>query len=182
MWEFSIEKKFPDILANAIQESLLSDRKIEKLDKDDSLQTLRNIQIVRSPRLQNFLVIHKEDDHLVRRNKDVVNLDEDTFAKLVGAASISKIGKTNKILRSANIKTPVNVRLKTQIRRNNLKSMIQEHYLEKVQRTNQKTSNGICLGFSFKQAELEKFLTEYKSKHADFMQHVTSITLVGDEG
>ena len=111
-----------------------------------------------------------------------MNLDEDTFAKLVGAASISKIGRTNKILRSANIQTPVKVRLQTQMRRQNFKSMIQEHYLENVQRTNQKTSTGICLGFSFTKVDLENFLTEYKSKHADFLQHVTSITLVGDEG
>ena len=155
---------------------------MEHLSKDDSIQTLKNVQIFRSSRLKNFLVVHKEDDHLVRRNKDIVNLDEDTFSKLVGASSLSKIGRTNKILRSANIKTPVNVRLNTQIRRNNLKSMIQVHHLENVQRTNQKTSEGVCLGFAFKKNDLEQFLTEYTAKHEAFMQHVTSITVCGDEG
>ena len=146
------------------------------------MQTLKNIQIIRSSRLKNLFVIHKEDKHLVRKNKDVVHFNEDTFAKLAGASSLCKIGRINKILRSAKIKTPVNIRKKTQIRRDNLKQLIQQHYLDDVQRTNNKKSQGICLGYSFKKAELEEFLNEYTLKHAEYFKHVSSITLVGDEG
>ena len=60
--------------------------------------------------------------------------------------------------------------------------MIQQHYLEDLQRTNNKKSQGICLGYSFKKADLEQFLNEYTLKHAEYFKHVSSITLVGDEG
>ena len=99
----------------------------------------------------------------------------------MGASSISKIGKTNTILRGANINTPVKIRFHTTTKRNNLKSMIQEHHLENCQRTN-RSPDGICLGYSFKKNDFVAFLQQYKSKHNEFIKDVTSLTLCGDEG
>ena len=181
IWEYCVSNDIPDYIANAIQTSLLSGRNIDHMLLETSMQTLRNVKIVRCERLRDFLVLHQENSQIERKNNHFINLDEKAFNKLCGASSIVNIGETNKVLRSANLITPKKVRAKTSELRNRLKSMLISHQMDKLQRTT-RCPDGLVLGFSFKKENLKLFLQEYIEKHKSFMEQVHSLTLIGDEG
>lgn len=156
-------------------------RKIDNLIVEADTKTLKNLTVVRSPRLKDFLVLHSEKKSNELKNKDFIDFCQSAFDKLVSSSSIEKIGRTNKILRSTNVSTPKYIRKTIRDRRNELTSMVFQHQIDNCQRTN-KSPLGICLGFSFQKNEFELFLNDYVQKHQTFMSHVTNLTVCGDEG
>ena len=180
-WEFCIQNNIPDYMAKTIQDSILDGRQIDNMEIEEPLQTMRNLQIVRCPRIRDFMVLHHENSKNERKNNHFVNFTEDIFTKLVGPSSIKKIGRTNGILREANLKTPEKIRAHTSDRRNKYKLMLETHHIDGLQRTS-RSPPGVVLGFSFNKSDLKQYLEDYVQKHRNFMQHVNSMTLLGDEG